>query len=82
MHLRKFRISFAESSVMTTAERHFGRPGGVGWPLERRLEQPCEAKLGLERRFGPPGLVKLALERRLSGDKTKKTLPVIQFGAL
>ena len=53
MHLQKFGISFAESSVMMTSERHFGRPDGV--------------KLALGRRFGSPGGVKLVLERRLGG---------------
>ena len=54
MHLQKFWISFAESSVMMTSERHFGRPDGVKFALERRSQQPCGAKLALERRFGPP----------------------------
>ena len=67
MHLQKFWISFAGSSVMMTTERHFGRPDNVKLALERCSEQPCGAKLALERRFGSPGGVKLALERRLGG---------------
>ena len=55
LHLQKFWISFAESSVMITLERHFGQPDGVRLALEPRLEQPGGAKLALERRFGSPG---------------------------
>ena len=63
--LQKFWISFAESNVMMTLERHFGWPDAVKLTLEPHLEQPGGAKLALERRFGSPGGVKLALERRL-----------------
>ena len=78
MHLQKFWISFAESSVMMTSEHHFGRPDGIKLALERRLEQPCGAKLSLERRFGAPSGVTLALKRRLG----RKVGPEMVTGTL
>ena len=74
VHLQKFWISFAESSIMMTMERHFVRPGSVKLALEWRLGQPCGAKLALERRFGLPGGVKLALELFGRPDSVKLVL--------
>ena len=62
LHLQKFWISLAESSVMSALERRFGQPEGVKLALERLFGRPGSAKLALERR--QVGL-KLALDRRL-----------------
>ena len=54
LHLQKFWISLAESSVMMALEQRFGRPDGVESTLERCWEQPCGAKLAVEWHLGRP----------------------------
>ena len=66
VHLQKFWIRFAESNVIMTLERHFGRPDGAKLALEQRSEQPCGAKLALERRFASPCGVKLTRKWQLA----------------
>ena len=63
LHLQKFWISVAESSVMSVLERRFGQPKGVKWALEWRFGQLEGVKLALEQRFRRPGSAKLALDR-------------------
>ena len=54
LHLKKLRITLAESSVMMALEWRFGRPDDVKFTLESCFEKPDGARLGLERCFGRP----------------------------
>ena len=78
MNLHKFWISFAESSVMMTSERHFGQPDDVKLAPERRSQQPLwrqvspgttlwvtwRRQVGPRKALRPSDSVKLALKRR------------------
>ena len=52
MHLQKFWISFAKSSVMTTSERHLGGQTASSWPWNGVWSSPvapnwpCDDALG------------------------------------